>query len=231
VGERKILILYDNGQFAREIEYAFKVLFSILGLSYKILTYSSYSPETTNTLVVSYGNQKPFVSGEVQLIHIYASDFFGDGYLTQASLPERPLQRVDDLPVIYSGNGELNSLVERSNSLIETNIDIIASSFFMLTRYEEVLINERDQWGAFPAFASLAHKEGYLDYPIVNEYIELLWRWINTSSVGLIRKDPWDGKKLATCLTHDIDRITKFRAIPPLSGSISSSFCGNIAIG
>lgn len=216
MGEQGILILYSNEKFAGEIEYTFKVLFSILDLPYKILTYSSYSSEVTNTLVVSYGNQKPSVPGEVRLIHIYASDFFGDDYLTQTSLPGRPLPRFDDLPVIYSGNGKLNSLLDKSDNLIKTNIDIIASSFFMLTRYEEVIVDERDKFDRFPATSSLAYKEGFLERPIVDEYIELFWNWIDSFNPGLKRKKLWAGKKFAVCLTHDVDRLRKFRLMPPL---------------
>jgi len=220
VQEQAILVLYDNAKFAREIEYTFKVLFSILGLPYKILTYSSYSLETTTALILSYGNQKPFVSGEVPLIHICASDFFGDGYLTRTSLPERPLLRFDDLPVIYSGKGKLNSFAERSKKLIETNIDIIASSFFMLTRYEEVIVEERDKFDRFPAAVSLAYQEDFLDKPIVNEYIELLWGWIDSFNLGFVREKLWGDKRFAVCLTHDVDRIRLYNRVRHVLGTI-----------
>jgi len=229
VGEQKILILYDNEKFAHEIQYTFEVLFSILGTSYVIIPYSRYDSEgTMPILVLSYGVQKPFISGKAPSIHIHASDFFGDGYLTRASLPKRPLPSFKDLPVIYSGNGKLNSLVERSKALIETDVDIIASSFFMLTRYEEIILykeivaNREDRYERFPATASLAYREGFLDRPVVNEYIELLWKWIRGFNLGLKRKNPWSDKNFAVCLTHDVDQIKRYKSYPPL-GSIRRS--------
>ena len=45
----------------------------------------------------------------------------------------------------------------------------------MLSRYEEYVDSSRDVHDRFPAKASLAYKEGFLDQPIINEYIELLF--------------------------------------------------------
>lgn len=53
-------------------------------------------------------------------------------------------------------------------------LDIFASSFFMLTRWEEYVNKNRDSHDRFPAYESLAYKSGFLDRPIVNEYVEVL---------------------------------------------------------
>jgi hypothetical protein len=45
----------------------------------------------------------------------------------------------------------------------------------MLTRYEEMVLHERDEHDRFPAAASLASRSGFFDYPIVNVYVEVLW--------------------------------------------------------
>ncbi|GAB4497146.1 MAG: polysaccharide deacetylase family protein [Saprospiraceae bacterium] len=59
---------------------------------------------------------------------------------------------------------------------IRCGLDIFASTFFMLTRWEEFVSKERDQHGRFPAENSLAFKAGFLERPVVNEYAELLWQ-------------------------------------------------------
>lgn len=51
-------------------------------------------------------------------------------------------------------------------------LDIFAASFFMLTRWEEYVNKARDSHNRFPATESLAYKQGFLDRPIVNEYLE-----------------------------------------------------------
>jgi len=53
-------------------------------------------------------------------------------------------------------------------------LDIFAASFFMLTRWEEYVNKNRDSHDRFPATESLAYKQGFLDRPIVNEYVEEL---------------------------------------------------------
>jgi len=52
------------------------------------------------------------------------------------------------------------------------DLDIFAASFFMLTRWEEYVNKNRDSHNRFPATESLAYKQGFLDRPIVNEYLE-----------------------------------------------------------
>lgn len=53
-------------------------------------------------------------------------------------------------------------------------LDLFASAFFMLTRWEEAVSSVRDAYGRFPAQASLAFREGFLHRPIVNEYADFI---------------------------------------------------------
>lgn len=54
------------------------------------------------------------------------------------------------------------------------DMDIFAASFFMFTRWEEYVNKKRDSHDRFSAIESLAYKQGFLDRPIVNEYVEML---------------------------------------------------------
>ena len=134
-------------------------------------------------------------------------------WLTKDSLPTQPLVNwnissiinpppvVDPcVPVIF---GKLQSDPTIFNPL---PIDIFGSSFFMLTRYEEIVKAERDSFDRFPAEASLAYQEGFLDRPIVNEYVEILW-WA--------MKSLWKGIERSRRIfrlfpTHDVDRPFKY---------------------
>jgi len=209
--------IHENNCFSAQIEYTFNLVFSIYGIDWRVMSYKELAGAelTPVSVVISYGEEKPEGSFPHH-IHIYESRLFGQDYLELPSMPEAPLKRFNDLPIIYQGSRQVEAHVRRTESLIETDIDIIASAFFMLTRYEEVIVDERDKFDRFPATASLAYKEGFLDRPIVNEYIELLWTWIDSFGLGFQRKNLWEGKDFAVCLTHDVDRIKKFRIIPPL---------------
>ena len=53
--------------------------------------------------------------------------------------------------------------------------DLFATSFFMLTRWEEIASLSHDVHGRFPAEESLAWKQGFLNRPVVNEWADWLW--------------------------------------------------------
>jgi hypothetical protein len=223
-----IIALYDNPDFSPAIEYTFRLLLTGYEGRYKIIPASQFNPDEFDfdkSLIISYG--KEFTDLDyVKQIHIYASDFFGKDYLKPSSMPETPLERHKGLPVICAGHGQLDIIIRKSEKTIETNIDIIAASFFMVSRYEEVIVDARDKYGRFPASASVAYREGFLDRPVVNEYIELLRSWIRTLVPGLEPEPFWpDYKDFAFCLTHDVDAIRRYSARPPLM-RIASAILG-----
>lgn len=91
------------------------------------------------------------------------------------------------LPVMF-GAATLTATPKK----IEIGIDIIGSVFFMLSRYEEVPPRNgqppaRDNHDRAPAHASLAYRAGFLDRPIVTEYMELLWAAMGALWPGLSR--------------------------------------------
>lgn len=137
-----------------------------------------------------------------------------DRWLTPASLPDRPLPVWDlagapvaapavspRLPVIYGrplpGGGWL-AATERE---VRLGVDLLGGAFFMLSRYEELVTAERDAHGRFPAAAALALREGFLDRPIVNEYLEVLWWALHRLWPGLRRRE----RAFRVCPSHDVD--------------------------
>lgn len=215
--ETETLILYQNSNFQEPIRYTFQLMMSILGLNYKIVQIDESERHETcdSSLAISYGKTKMDLPIKNQ-IHIYESDFFGKNYLKPQSLPTIPLERYNTLPIIYRGTSRVENHVKGTKNLLETDIDFVASSFFMVSRYEEAIINVKDEYGRFPATASLAYREGFLDKPVVNQYIELLWSWIDSFNLGFERKRLWGNKDFAVCLTHDVDEVERYKFYPPL---------------
>lgn len=137
-------------------------------------------------------------------------------WLTPDSLPKQPLHIWDastlglnccltsfNVPVIYGRVNEspisLSQVIE--SKTIELPIDILGSAFFMLTRYEEIVKHEKDKKGRFPVNASLAFQEGFLERPIINEYLEILWTFFLLAFPGLERRE----RQARIFLTHDVD--------------------------
>lgn len=136
-----------------------------------------------------------------------------ESWLAPASLPARPLAAWTvpielnavtadrRLPVLFGRDLKTRHFYERKNSEISLGLDIFGSCFFMLTRYEESVTKKRDRYGRFPAGESLAFQEGFLDRPIVNEYIEVLWACLKILCPGLGRKE----RSFRLLPSHDID--------------------------
>ena len=110
----------------------------------------------------------------------------------------------ENIPVLY-GNNEL----EVSSRKIVCGIDIFASSFFMLTRWEEYVNKTRDEHNRFPSYASLASKFNFLDRPIVNEYVEMLWNMLRFLGCKQKRRE----RSFELILTHDVDHAFKYTSL------------------
>lgn len=134
--------------------------------------------------------------------HFFSEFGDGTGYIDEKNIPEKigygrnRFTCAGNIPVIF-GNDELH--VGRSTILC--GIDIFASSFFMLTRWEEYANSSRDSHHRFPSSASLAGKNGFIHRAVVNEYVELLWNMLLHLGITPARKK----REFRTYLTHDVD--------------------------
>jgi len=137
-----------------------------------------------------------------------------EDWLTAASLPSLPLPRLalastpvdavtvtDSLPVIYGSALADGSFLREREGEIALGLDLLGSAFFMLSRYEELVSEVRDEHDRFPARASLAQAEGFLDRPIVNEYLEILWWALSRLWPTLPRAK----REFQLRLSHDVD--------------------------
>lgn len=120
-------------------------------------------------------------------------------YWDTRELPVHPKLVNPLLPCIY---GDDNPKGDYQEDTLYLPIDMFGTAFFMLSRYEEWVVAVNDEHERFPAKASLAFKEGFLDRPIVDEYVELLWAAIAYLWPGVERKN----RQPKTIVTCDVDR-------------------------
>lgn len=88
--------------------------------------------------------------------------------------------------------------------------DLLAMCFYCVSRYEEYLPFAGDRYGRFPAVASLAHRCGFLQRPILNE-------WAYEFGKKLQAKWPdlkWTKPAFHFQLTYDIDMAWAYRHRP-----------------
>jgi hypothetical protein len=134
---------------------------------------------------------------------LFATD--AGAWLTAPSLPPSPLSWREmegrRLPVLYAPGPLPSPVVCEDDGGIRVGIDVLGSIFFMLTRYEEVVVGARDAYGRFPASSSVAHREGFVGLPIVDAYVEVLWSALRRLWPRLERRR----RSFRLALTHDVD--------------------------
>ena len=193
-----MLIIHAHNNHHKDREYIYDIVLRYFwGLEYKLVY------EERDNLAIELDGK--WLNIDDSFFQIDEKD-----WLTESSLPNQPLKVIElsddireaavepQLPVIY-GKCNTNSIFSDDNNTCY--VDIFGSAFFMLTRYEEVVKQDRDQFDRFPARASLAYQEGFLERPIINEYLEILWRWMKKYKKDLYRRE----RKFLIMPTHDVD--------------------------
>ena len=183
-----------------ELHYAATLLFGeFLGLKYTLTQQLSGTAATINlpngaSLVLEdYFFQKYGSIAEFQIPANVA-------WVKKAQIP---FLFQSNLPVLF---GEANFRV--SEKKITCGIDVLATIFFMLSRWEEYINPSRDKFQRFPASAALAVKNGFHQRPIVDEYVEMVWNMLTYLGIGQQRKR----RSFRAIITHDVDMPLQWRS-------------------
>src|SRR3954471_13165942 len=73
--------------------------------------------------------------------------------------------------------------------------DLLGNAFFVLTRYEEAVVADRDEHDRFPPRSSVLVREGLIEQPVVDEWAATLRRALGLEQRGRFRVVP----------SHDVD--------------------------
>jgi hypothetical protein len=185
--------------------YVIKVLLKdFLGIDFKVEVYEGNNIEITK------------IDNFSKLI--LDASFFNKamrGWLQHQSMPVLPLEMwvpEDDgievnltdprIPVLYGSPG-----VVRYDNHLHLNLDVFGSIFFMLSRYEELVIKERDQHDRFSAFSSYAYKNNFLMRPLVDEYVEILKKCLKMLWPDLKFKK----REFSIDVSHDVDQLSRYQ--------------------
>ncbi len=137
---------------------------------------------------ISYTGTKLNYSNE----KLSGNEFFikPHGLLFETDIHQQKINRIDFLnkPAFFETSGDYP-------------FDIFAASFFLVSRYEEYLYFQPDKYGRFPHQDSLAFKENFLDFPLINY-------WLGDFKTTLRQKFPdiiFRMKDFKFIPTYDID--------------------------
>jgi peptidoglycan/xylan/chitin deacetylase (PgdA/CDA1 family) len=187
-----------------EKDYIFNTIFSsfLPVFDFEIVFDNSINQ---NEIVISF--DKDGIQKEL----ILNNDFFqkaNKNWLHLNSLPENNIKEMpigrflteylyQTIPVLY---GKPEIIYETDNKII-CNVDLFGSMFFMLTLYEELVLNVNDEHGRFNHKLSLFYKKKYYQRPLVNEYVNILKKLL----LDLDFIFPNNNRIYKVVLSHDVD--------------------------
>lgn len=143
---------------------------------------------------------------------ILASPFFNkEIYGTEQSLPILPLPIWEEVPLLFG-----QPIVEEIGETRVIHADLVASTYFLITRYEEMVRRDcRDVHGRFPGRESVPYRAGFVDSPLVDEYGKLLRLQLQNTCCE-VPEPPKQIQKIY--LTHDVDQISHYRNLRGFMG-------------
>jgi len=183
----------------KERKYVLDIVFNeFLGIKYSLINRSS------NYEIILENNHQLIIKDH--FFNKYNNDL---DYLKLNNLPSNIKYTKNnfirnDIPIIF-GNHIVD--IENSESIV-CEIDIFASIFFMLSRWEEYVLSDRDIHNRFPANKSTSYINGFLNRAVVDEYIELLWNMLLFLGIKSNRRK----KSSQLYITHDIDNLYKWNS-------------------
>ncbi|MDZ4668144.1 MAG: polysaccharide deacetylase family protein [bacterium] len=87
--------------------------------------------------------------------------------------------------------------------------DMLAASFYLLSRYEEYLIESRDEHNRFKPENSLAFKEGFLQIPLIDHWVIYMGKLLKNHYPDLVIKE----NRFRQKNTIDIDIAYKYKGL------------------
>jgi hypothetical protein len=189
-----MLSIHIPESFATEIQYTFSILLEeFLG------QHCTYALHREADFKISFTGGKPVYIKNEFFRHYKESK----GYIHKKSLPRTssnwsdPDLNILDLPVLYGKAG-----LKETEDAFYIQVDVIASAFFLLSRWEEVIDDHRDEHKRSQGIHSVAFKHRFLKRPVVNEYTDLLWTILMKAGYKGTRKK----HNYSFVITHDIDQ-------------------------
>lgn len=168
----------------------------------------------------------------------YVVDFISTELLMSAAdiTSDPDIFRHFDGPKICYGNGpsEASFVIRQGPLLFETGIrelqvevfewsglkaffateaddlgfDIFAAVFYLLSRYEEYLPHLKDEYGRYAHQQSIAFRAGFLDQPLVNNWLEIFREKLQEKFPTMVFRR----KSFSFLPTYDIDMMYAFKA-------------------
>jgi hypothetical protein len=224
----KVRYEVDNGGHSRAAQYALRTLLEMVVSPDSLVQGTAVAERQEDEVLVAYGVTLGATDNGV---YIFVSGFFGDGYGKLDAMPTCPVIRVEGIPALYGDDqrpaGRFYSVQGGAQGArVDCHVDVVASAFFMLSRYEETVVPAVDAFDRFPAESSVAYREGFLQEAVVNQYADQLLKMLRIAGFAGERRTWWGTAPWAIALTHDVDQLHRFpRNRPPVHAVVRAMTC------
>ncbi len=178
------MILIYSKHLTNRLRYTLQFIFEdVCAVQYEICSDIQYFKDSTS-IKINYSGSK-----------ITDNEFFvqPQGLLTSEGIStlNLPLQVDADSIKLFP------------NATDDMGFDVFSAIFYFISRYEEYLPFKKDKHRRFEAAESFAYKNGFLNRPIVDEWIVELQKKLSEKFTSLI----WNKREFTCKPTIDIDQI------------------------
>jgi len=183
------LVLYAPHKSER-LSYTAHIFFELLvGIKCEITTISDDF----------LSRQGPKINYSNDVVAAHVLHIPDSGLLWESGIRPIELQAivVDDLPALFPA----------TRQDCTWPFDLLAMTFFLVTRYEEYLPFQPDNHGRFSASQSAAFRFGFLERPLLHEWAAVVREDLKKNHANLIFTPP----KFSCQLTYDIDLAWAFK--------------------
>lgn len=175
-------------------------------------------PQPGNTLRITLGSTEPYIELAVDLATFTRAD--SQLPFTHWDATSEGWKSVLGTPLPVPGAGDLPTpLITPIDRGMYVAYDILGLTYWMLSRQEELWRTDLDEHGRFPATSSHAYRHGYLERPVVDEWLHILGQVIQRTWPGIELKK----HSFSMRVSHDVDHPSRygFRSLPSLVRSMA----------
>ncbi len=114
--------------------------------------------------------------------------------------------------IVLPSEQDLELRIEKQGNTHIVRTDVIYNTFFYISRAEELLVGERDEYGRFLAKHSMLGQKNRLMIPLIDEYSRAMMKMLD-----ITLPEPGFSQ---IYLTHDIDTIAHYRHLRGAIGGV-----------
>ena len=154
-----------------------------------------------NDIEIGYGTD---INKDLNIIKNVNSDFWNNqidiNYDKLAWLEWKGIS----IPFLFNTDNKKEIISIQDNKVI-INYDIIASAFYLLSGWGELISKSKDDLGRIEYDNTIINKLNIVSIPVVNYYFDILFEAINATNIKIRKINTWGGNNIGVALTHDID--------------------------